>query len=118
MTIIHTLSVSAVSDLEVSAEWYERMLGEPPTNVPTPGILAEWRVTSNGWLQVTVDAARAGTSMVNLAVDNLAATIRDLASRGISAGETQHANTGVDLATLTDPDGNTITLIGNFREHY
>jgi glyoxylase I family protein len=27
-------------------------------------------------------------------------------------------NKGVQLSTINDPDGNTITFIGNFRVHY
>jgi hypothetical protein len=33
-------------------------------------------------------------------------------------GGIQPANKGVELSTLMDPDGNTITLIGNFRVEY
>ena len=118
MTIEHSLSVIPVTDLDVAAEWYERLLGAPPTNIPMPGILAEWRVTSNGWLQVSVDTEKAGSTMVNLAVSDLDTEVSELTGRGIQVGEVQHANKGVALAPITDPDGNTVTLIGGFREKY
>jgi len=34
--------------------------------------LDEWRVTDTGWLQVSVDADRAGSAVINFAVDDLA----------------------------------------------
>jgi hypothetical protein len=36
----------------------------------------------------------------------------------MTVGGIQPVNKGVELSTLTDPDGNTITLIGNFRVEY
>src|SRR6186713_1488176 len=60
-TVQHTLAVVAVSDMDQAAEWYERLLGCPPTNRPMPS-LVEWQVTSGGWLQVTADKHRAGHS--------------------------------------------------------
>lgn len=38
--------------------------------------------------------------------------------RGIETGELVDADKGVRLCSIDDPDGNTITLIGNFRERY
>jgi len=80
--------------------------------------LAEWRVTDTGWLQVWEDPDRAGTALLNFAVDDLAAHLEELASRGFSPGEVQTVNKGVQLTAVTDPDGNTITFIGNFRVNY
>jgi glyoxylase I family protein len=118
MTFSHVLSVIPVADLDASAAWYERLLGAPPTNVPMPGILAEWRVTSNGWIQVTVDAERAGGALLNLAIDDLDGQIDALTVRGIELGEVQGVKKGVRLLPIVDPDGNTVTLIANFRETY
>ena len=77
--------------------------------------LVEWQVTSAGWVQVTVDTDRAGSGLLNLAVDDLAATRDELAARGVSTREIQPVNKGVELLPTNDPDGNGITLIGNFR---
>ena len=118
MTATHVLAVVPVSDLDVSAPWFERFFGTGPTNIPMPGILAEWRVTDDGWVQVTVDAGRAGSGLLNVAVDDLVASIADLESRGIAVSPITEANKGVRLAPVRDPDGNTITLIGGFREDY
>lgn len=118
MTIDHVLAVVAVSDFDTSHEWYTRLFDTPATNVPMPGSLAEWRVTDNGWLQFFHDPERAGTSMVNFAVDDLDGHVADLHARSIDTGDIITADKGVRLCSIVDPDHNTITLIGSFRERY
>jgi hypothetical protein len=78
----------------------------------------EWQVTEGGWVQVTVDTERAGSALLNLAVDDLAATREELATRGVDTAEIQTVNSGVELSATPDPDGNAITLIGRFRVTY
>ena len=118
MTINHALAVVPVSDFDTSRSWYEQLFGSPPTNVPMPGTLAEWRITDTGWLQMTVDAQRAGSGLSNFAVDDLPSHVAALRRRGLEAGEIVEANRSVQLSSVVDPDGNTITFIGNFREDY
>jgi glyoxylase I family protein len=117
MPIEHVLAVVPVSDLERADAWYEALFGRPADNRPMPS-LVEWQVTGAGWVQVTVDTARAGSGLLNFAVDDLAATRDELATRGVDTGEIQPVNKGVELSATTDPDGNAITLIGNFRVKY
>jgi glyoxylase I family protein len=117
MAINHVLAVVPVADIDTARDWYEHLLGRTPDNHPMEG-LAEWRVTDTGWLQVWEDPDRAGTALLNFAVDDLAAHLDELASRGFSPGEVQTVNKGVQLTAVTDPDGNTITFIGNFRVNY
>jgi predicted enzyme related to lactoylglutathione lyase len=117
MTIEHVLAVVPVSDLERAAAWYEGLFGRPADNRPMPS-LAEWQVTGAGWVQVTVDTDRAGSGLLNFAVDDLAGTREELATRGLDTAEIQPVSKGVELSATSDPDGNTITLIGNFRVSY
>lgn len=42
----------------------------------------------------------------------------ELEHRGLAPGEVIEANKGVRLSSLTDPDGNQITIIGGFRPVY
>ena len=77
MAIEHVLAVVPVSDLERADAWYEALFGRPADNRPMPG-LVEWQVTGAGWVQVTVDTDRAGSGLLNLAVDDLAATREEL----------------------------------------
>ena len=117
MSIEQVLAVVPASDLERADAWYETLFGRPADNRPMP-TLVEWQVTGGGWVQVTVDAGRAGFGLLNFAVDDLAATKEELAARGVSTGAIQPVNKGVELLATGDPDGNAITLIGNFRITY
>jgi predicted enzyme related to lactoylglutathione lyase len=113
----HLLSVVPVSDLEVSKAWYEKLFGRAADNNPMP-VLVEWQVVPGGWVQVFVDDERAGTGLLNFAVDDLDAHVKEAADRGLAPGEIEDANKGVRLSTIHDPDGNVIRLIGNFRVDY
>jgi glyoxylase I family protein len=117
MAFEHVLAVVPVSDIERADAWYEALFGRPADNRPMPS-LVEWQVTAGGWVQVTVDNQRAGSGLLNLAVDDLAATRGELAKRGVETGEIQTVNKGVQLSALSDPDGNAVTLIGSFRVKY
>lgn len=117
MPIEHVLAVVPVADLERADAWYEALFGRPADNRPM-ATLVEWQVTAAGWVQVFVDTDRAGSGMLNLAVDDLVATRHELATRGVETGEVQPVDKGVELSTTTDPDGNAITLIGKFRVKY
>ena len=117
MTIEHVLAVVPVSDIERASGWYEALFGRPADNRPMT-TLVEWQVVTGGWVQVFHDPDRAGSGLLNLAVDDLPAARDELAGRGLEPGEIQPVNKGVDLSPLSDPDGNTITLIGNFRINY
>ena len=118
MSVTHVCAVVLVRDFDASVAWYEALFGYPPTNIPMPGVLAEWRVTDNGWIQMTVAREHAGTALVNFAVDSLEWHLAELEARGLNVGEIQVANKNVQLASIRDRDGNTITFIGNFREDY
>ncbi|TPG33691.1 VOC family protein [Mycolicibacterium hodleri] len=117
MSFEHVLSVVPVSDLDVAKAWYENLFGRPADNNPMP-VLVEWQVVPGGWVQVFIDHERAGTGLLNFAVNDLEAHLENAARRGLAPGEIEDANKGVRMATLTDPDGNVIRLIGGFRVHY
>jgi catechol 2,3-dioxygenase-like lactoylglutathione lyase family enzyme len=117
MSIEHVLAVVPVSDLQVSSRWYEALFGRPADNKPMP-TLAEWQVVPGAWVQVFVDAPRAGSGLLNFAVDDLEAHMAGLRDRGLEPGEITDADKGVRLSAITDPDGNTIRLIGGFRVEY
>jgi len=118
LSIEHVLAVVPVADFEAAHAWYERLFGRPADNLPMAGRLVEWRVTENGWVQVTFDADRAGAGLLNFAVDDLDRQITDICGRGLTPGAIETVNKGVQLSAVTDPDGNRITFIGNFRVKY
>lgn len=111
------LAVVAVSDIEEGRAWYTKLLGREPDNNPMPN-LVEWQVTDGGWVQVTEDPVRAGNGMLNLAVSDIEDGVRELREIGLATGEIIDANKGVRLCPLSDPDHNTIHLVGNFRVKY
>jgi glyoxylase I family protein len=117
MSIEHVLAVVPVSDLQVSSRWYEALFGRPADNNPMP-TLAEWQVVPGAWVQIFADSARAGSGLLNFAVDDLPTHVAGLRQRGLEPGETTGASKGVHLSAITDPDGNTISLIGGFRVEY
>lgn len=117
MSIDHVLAVVPVSDIDSARAWYERLFGRAPDNRPMDG-LVEWQVTDSGWVQVTLDAGRAGTALLNLAVDDLAAHVDALTARGLTPGPVETATKGVQLCPIDDPDGNRITAVGGFRTTY
>lgn len=117
MSIEHVLSVVPVSDVEVAGAWYAKLFGRPPDNNPMP-VVVEWQVVPGGWVQVFLDEDRAGSGLVNFAVDDLAWHVEDARSHGLEPGPIEGVNKGVELCTLVDPDGNVIRLIGNFRVDY
>ncbi len=81
MSIDHVLAVVPVTDIERSHEWYVRLLGREPDNHPMPTLI-EWQVVDRGWVQVTRDATRAGSALLNLAVDDLSSHVAQLAGPG------------------------------------
>lgn len=117
MSIDHVLAVVPVTDLETSREWYTSLFGRPADNNPMP-TLVEWQVRPNAWVQVFADADRAGSGLLNVAVDDLDGHLAELAERGLAPGEIVDANKGVRISTITDPDGNSIGIIGGFRVEY
>jgi predicted enzyme related to lactoylglutathione lyase len=81
-------------------------------------MLAEWKITDGGWVQVFHDPERAGSALLNFAVDDLDAHVAELTGRCLLPGDVVTANKGVRLCTIVDPDGNRVTLIGGFRSVY
>jgi hypothetical protein len=56
------------------------------------GLLVEWQVTDSGWVQITHDAERADTGLLNFAVDDLPQPLAELTARGLTPGEIIRAN--------------------------
>jgi glyoxylase I family protein len=117
MSIDHVLAVVPVTDVDAAATWYEGLLGRSADNRPMD-TLVEWRVTDTGWLQVFHDDDRAGRALLNFAVDDLDQHLASLSRRGLAPGAIETAKNNVRLSAITDPDGNRITFIGNFRIKY
>ena len=118
MAIEHVLAVVPVADFDAAHAWYELLFGRPADNLPMVGLLVEWRLTETGWVQLTRDADRAGSALLNFAVDDLDRHVAEISQRGLAPGAIETVSKGVQLSAIRDPDGNTITFIGNFRIDY
>jgi hypothetical protein len=55
---------------------------------------------------------------LNFAVDDLDRRVAEISQRGLAPGAIETVSKGVQLSAIRDPDGNTITFIGNFRIDY
>jgi hypothetical protein len=117
VSIQHVLAVVPAADFDPSRSWYEWLFGRPADNQPMES-LAEWRVTDSGWVQLTRDADRAGSTLLNFAVDDLDRQVDDLSARGLSPSAVETVSKGVRLSAIRDLDGNLITFIGSFRTEY
>lgn len=112
MPIERVLAGLAVADIDAALAWYGRLLGRPADDVPMREA-AEWNVTEGGSIQLVLDVDRAGTSQLALGVDDLDAHVALLAERGFPL---EAIETGMfRIATITDPEGNTVTFAQDLR---
>lgn len=113
MPVLRVMAVVAVANVPAALEWYERLFGRPADALPMDG-LAEWHLErgTGGVLQVAQDAERAGRSLLTLDVDDLRSELAVLKERGLDPGAMDDTTSDVVLfATVSDPEGNAITLI-------
>lgn len=73
--------------------------------------LADWHLPPHGTLQLVRDPDRAGGSVITLQVPDIAATQAELAERGLDLQYDDNSSTKVKFGQLTDPDGNSITIV-------
>lgn len=118
MSIDHVLAVVPVADFDAAHAWYEQLFGRAADNLPMEGQLVEWRVTETRWVQVSRDTGRAGSGLLNFAVADLEDHLAEVSARGLAPEAVQTVTKGVQLSSISDPDGNSITFIGSFRIEY
>ena len=91
MSIDHVLAVVPVSDMGAARAWNERLLGRPADNDPMD-TLSEWRITDTDWVPVFLDPERAGTTLLNFAVDDLDTHAAEFTARGLPLSAIETAN--------------------------
>lgn len=110
MNVRNVLAAVAVSDLDHAKRWYETLFDRPADAEPMPA-LAEWR-TPGGIVQLVVDQERAGGSLVTLWVPDARQALDDLSARGGPSVKLDDSTSDkVLFATVTDLDGNAITVL-------
>jgi predicted enzyme related to lactoylglutathione lyase len=111
MLVNRVLAALAVADVDSAVRWYERLLGRPADALPMGG-LAEWHFAQNGAIQLVEDADRAGRSLLTLDVGDLDRELVTLRERGLDPTAMDDTTSDMVLfATVTDPEGNAITLV-------
>ena len=111
MTVIEALFAAVpASELSGAVDWYSRLFGRTPDVVVHEDEVM-WRATEAAWLYVVVDAGRAGTGVVTLAVADLDATLADLVARGLVGAPVEAVGTAGRRSVHVDPDGNTVALV-------
>ena len=94
-----------VSNYAVALEWYERLVGAPPSFVPTDGE-AVWELAEHRYIFIEVRPEHAGHARHLLFVDDLDARVAQIAERGLAPAERETYPNGVRKAAYRDPDGN------------
>jgi glyoxylase I family protein len=108
MRITNVLAALPVQDFDAAVRWFGELVGSGPTTRPMEG-LAEWRFPAGGWVQVFVDAERAGKGALTVVVDDIEACRRDLAAKGVAIDSSGDGET-TRITLITDPDGNRIVF--------
>lgn len=107
--VTEILTGMPVDDLATATAWYEIFAGRPARADAVRGE-AVWQIEGMGWISVVEDAARAGSGLLTLVVDDLERHVGFLAMRGIAPESIETVPGAVRRATINDPAGNTITI--------
>ena len=109
MPVTNVFAGISVRDRGVAIEFYERLLGTPPTILPNDDEAA-WQLTGGGWLYVLRDADRAGRAVVTVLVDDFDERLARAAAAGIEPGPVEIVAGSVRTTWITDPDGNRVQI--------
>jgi predicted enzyme related to lactoylglutathione lyase len=109
MRVLNVLPVLQVSGFDAAVAWYESLFGRPPDRRPMDG-LAEWQLAASGGVQVYRESEGAGATNVVIAVDDMDATLEELANRGLNLEAETVPSGRFRLASVQDPDGNTLVF--------
>jgi predicted enzyme related to lactoylglutathione lyase len=109
VAVTHVFASIPVASRDAAVTWYERVAGRPPDLIPNDEEAA-WRMTETGWIYVIADAARAGSALHTLLVDDLDGFLDGIAARGLHRGPVDTMGNGVRHTTITDPDGNRLKI--------
>ena len=108
MNLQKSYTVLLAADLAAAEGWYTKLLGRRPDYRPMD-TLVQWELFDQGGLALSSDDEIAGTGVMFLIVDDVAAERRRLQGLGIVLGEDIKGDYST-LAQVRDPDGNLLTL--------
>ena len=100
-----------VSDFAAAVDWYERLLGAPPSSFPHD-TEAVWELAEHRLVYVVQRPERAGHAMHTIIVDDLDTLVDGIAQRGLEPAKRETYPNGVRKITYADPEGNEIGFGG------
>jgi catechol 2,3-dioxygenase-like lactoylglutathione lyase family enzyme len=101
-----------VSDYARSLEWYERLLGSPPTFLATD-TEAVWELAEHRYVYIEEQrTGGVGHALITIFVDDFDRQLPSIAARGLEPEQLETYDNGVRKATFRDPDGNQIGFGG------
>ncbi len=109
VAVEHLFAAIPVGDVAAATSHYERLLGRAPDLLPNEREAA-WQLTATGWIYLVLDAARAGSALQTILVDDLNGFLGEVQARGIEAGPVELLANGVRQALFADADGNRLKV--------
>ena len=100
-----------VADYAAALEWYERLLGSPPTFFPND-IEAVWELAEHRYMYIEQRPEHAGHGKHTIFVADLDAVVAQIAARGLTHAQRETYANSVRKITYRDPDGNEIGFGG------
>ena len=100
-----------VADYAAALQWYERLLGFPPTCFPHE-TEAVWELAEHRLVYIVQQPEHAGHARHTLFVDDLDALVAQIAERGLDPVDQETYSNGVRKITYRDADGNEIGFGG------
>jgi hypothetical protein len=100
-----------VGDYAAALDWYERLLGAPPSFFPHD-TEAVWELAEARLVYVVQRPEHAGHAMHTVIVDDLDTLVDGIAQRGLEPAKRETYPNGVRKITYTDPEGNEIGFGG------
>ena len=108
---LHLFAGIPVTDFAVALQWYERLLGSPPTFFPHD-TEAVWELAEHRYAYIVQQPEHAGHAMHTIVVDDLDALVAQIAERKLHPVKRETYSNGVRKITYRDPDGNEIGFGG------
>src|SRR5438128_815603 len=100
-----------VRDYTAAADWYERLLGAPPSFLPNE-TEAVWELADHRYVFIEVGPEHAGHAMPAVFVGDFDARIAQIAERGLEPAEREIYANGVRKAIFSHKDANEIGFGG------
>lgn len=110
MDINYVFAGLVVANRDEATAWYERLFGRPPDFLPNDAE-AVWQLAATGSAYLVADADRAGRGIMALVVDDLNASLAEIASRGIEVGAIEEIPGSGRKSVIIDPDGNAVSML-------